>query len=87
MGRLRHSRTHHGNGNGNAKKTKKRTRDIDQIYEEIKPEKVDQTKSDMTKWDEDKPGLGQFYCIACARYFISPKAMEDHAKTKPHKKR
>ena len=37
--------------------------------------------------DEYKPGLGQFYCLTCARYFISEKIMQEHFKTKAHKKR
>ena len=37
--------------------------------------------------DEDKAGLGQFYCVTCARYFISEKAIETHRTTKEHKKR
>lgn len=36
--------------------------------------------------DEDLPAHGQHYCIACARYFISPSALEDHEKTKPHRR-
>lgn len=36
--------------------------------------------------DEDLPAHGQHYCIACARYFISPLALEDHEKTKPHRR-
>jgi len=87
MGRVRPKRVHHGNGNGNARKTKRRTRDLDQIYDEIQPDKVQKTHKDMTTWNEDKPGLGQFYCIPCARYFINSQTIEDHTKTKPHKKR
>ena len=37
--------------------------------------------------DEYKPGLGQYYCVTCARYFISPVAMKAHLKAKDHKKR
>ena len=37
--------------------------------------------------DEDKPGLGQYYCVTCARYFISLIAIETHKRTKEHKKR
>ena len=39
------------------------------------------------KIDEDKPGLGQHYCIPCARYLITDQAMTEHKKTKEHKKR
>ena len=37
--------------------------------------------------DESKPALGQIYCVACARYFMSLKALQAHQKTKEHKKR
>ena len=37
--------------------------------------------------DEYKPGLGQHYCVHCARYFISDWALQAHYKTKEHKKR
>ena len=33
------------------------------------------------------PGLGQHYCVPCARYFVSDKAIDAHYKTKEHKKR
>ena len=39
------------------------------------------------KMDEDKVGLGQHYCVTCARYFITEKAIETHRTTKEHKKR
>ena len=39
------------------------------------------------KADEEKPGLGQHYCIPCARYFTADFAMKTHLKTKDHKKR
>jgi len=37
--------------------------------------------------NEDLPGLGQHYCLTCARYMINDKAMAEHLKTKEHKKR
>ena len=37
--------------------------------------------------DEAKPGLGQHYCLTCARYFITEIAIQEHFKTKVHKKR
>ena len=37
--------------------------------------------------DEDLPGLGQYYCIFCSRYFINQKSLDIHYKTKEHKKR
>ena len=42
---------------------------------------------DKTALDPDKPGLGQYYCVACARYCISAKALADHQSQKKHKRR
>jgi bud site selection protein 20 len=36
--------------------------------------------------DETLPGLGQHYCVPCARYFVDIKALEIHEKSKLHKK-
>ena len=62
----------------------KRQKDIDQVQDEIikikqgilKPEKV----------DPDKPGMGQFKCIICARYFINRESLVAHKRSKKHKK-
>jgi bud site selection protein 20 len=37
--------------------------------------------------DETKPGLGQFYCIPCAKYFENEKALAHHQRGKVHKRR
>ncbi|KAL9269567.1 Zinc finger protein 593-like protein [Drosera capensis] len=37
--------------------------------------------------DEDLPGLGQFYCLHCDRYFASAVVRDEHFKSKRHKKR
>ncbi|KAK9168630.1 hypothetical protein Syun_000770 [Stephania yunnanensis] len=37
--------------------------------------------------DEDLPGMGQFYCLHCDRYFSSVSVRDDHFKTKKHKRR
>ncbi|KAL3694908.1 hypothetical protein R1sor_008559 [Riccia sorocarpa] len=37
--------------------------------------------------DEDLPGMGQYYCMHCDRYFTSANIRDDHFKTKLHKKR
>ena len=39
------------------------------------------------KMDEEKPGLGQHYCVPCARYFIADNAVKVHLRGKEHKKR
>ena len=64
-------------------KTKKRTRDIDQVHEDLKnPERF----SNLPK-DEDLPGEGQNYCVSCARYFQTSGALAAHLETKVHKRR
>jgi len=37
--------------------------------------------------DLDKPGSAQFYCVHCARYFINDQALQEHFRTKVHKRR
>ncbi|KAK1283992.1 hypothetical protein QJS10_CPB21g00320 [Acorus calamus] len=37
--------------------------------------------------DEDLPGMGQFYCLHCDRYFANVLVRDDHFRTKLHKKR
>lgn len=37
--------------------------------------------------DIDKPGNAQFYCLHCARHFINNQALQDHFRTKVHKRR
>lgn len=37
--------------------------------------------------DLEKPGFAQFYCIHCATYYISERAIQDHFRTKVHKRR
>lgn len=37
--------------------------------------------------DLDLPGAAQHYCLHCARYFIDEKSLNDHFKTKVHKRR
>lgn len=37
--------------------------------------------------DLDLPGAAQHYCLHCARYFIDDHSLQDHFKTKVHKRR
>ncbi|URD72621.1 hypothetical protein MUK42_07875 [Musa troglodytarum] len=37
--------------------------------------------------DEDLPGMGQFYCLHCDRYFASEDVRDEHFRSKRHKKR
>lgn len=67
-------------------KTKRRTKDLDLIYEELASQKqIDGLLNQPI--DETKPGLGQHYCIHCAKYFETAYALKTHLKTKVHKRR
>jgi len=59
--------------------------DLDQVYEDIKPENAVKLLNQPP--DEDLPGLGQFLCVACARYFIDAHTLAEHEKTKKHRMR
>jgi bud site selection protein 20 len=37
--------------------------------------------------DDDVPGGGQHYCISCSKYCVSSTALQQHQRTKPHKRR
>ena len=37
--------------------------------------------------DEDVPGYGKHYCIACSRYFQDASALAEHNSTRPHKRK
>merc|ERR1712004_529303 len=66
------------------RKTKRRVKDIDEIVTDLKPENIIRLQNQ--KLDEDLPGLGQFYCAFCARYFINAESLKTHYKSKEHKK-
>ncbi|GLV39948.1 uncharacterized protein CBL_10844 [Carabus blaptoides fortunei] len=64
--------------------TKRRTKDLDEIDHDLN-ENAEKLLNQET--DLDKPGQAQFYCIHCARYFIDNQALQDHYRTKVHKRR
>ncbi|KAG7196039.1 Bud site selection protein 20 [Scheffersomyces spartinae] len=67
-------------------KTKRRTRDLDLIYNDISnKETIHKLKNQPL--DETKPGLGQYYCIECAKYFEEQLSLDRHNKGKIHKRR
>merc|ERR1711976_194 len=66
-------------------RTKRRTRDLDQIDSDLTPENAEKLLSQPV--DLDKSGNGQFYCVHCAKYLIDQRAFQDHVKGKPHKRR
>ncbi|XP_034250560.1 zinc finger protein 593 homolog [Thrips palmi] len=66
-------------------RTSNRTKDLDQINQDLKEENVEKLLNQEV--DADKPGKAQFYCLHCARYFINDQALNEHFKTKVHKRR
>ncbi|CAA0830310.1 zinc finger (C2H2 type) family protein [Striga hermonthica] len=56
----------------------------DAVYDEL--QKVE-GKSKSMPVDEDLPGMGQYYCLHCDRYFANVTVRDEHFKTKRHKKR
>lgn len=64
MGRLRHKRMHKNIKDLTKKhKTKRRTKDLDQIHESLLPARV--ALAEAAAPDGDLPGLGQHYCFHC----------------------
>ena len=69
-----------------AKRTRRYGRDIDQIVlGDMLPEETQRLLNQPL--NENLPGLGQHYDVHCARYFITKAAIDEHFKTKEHKKR
>ncbi|KAL1989864.1 hypothetical protein VTN49DRAFT_7061 [Thermomyces lanuginosus] len=67
-------------------KTKRRTRDYDQVRADLESEKhLQEWKA--TKDPEDLPGLGQYYCVECAKWFEGEHNLIAHRKGKNHKRR
>ncbi|KAL1988405.1 hypothetical protein VTN96DRAFT_10088 [Rasamsonia emersonii] len=67
-------------------KTKRRTRDYDQVRADLAdPKHLAQYKA--TKDAEDLPGLGQYYCVECAKWFEGEHNLIAHRKGKNHKRR
>ncbi|ESO93227.1 hypothetical protein LOTGIDRAFT_203978 [Lottia gigantea] len=86
MGCVGRKRNHKGNHPWAKKgKTKRRIKDLDQIHDDMKPEKADKMlKQDV---DYEVPGAAQHYCLHCSRYFISNSTLNKHFRSKPHKRR
>ncbi len=58
MGRAEQKRMH------NKMKTKRKTKDVDEVEENMKPENAEKLLNQEV--DVDKTGCGQFYCVHCA---------------------
>ncbi|GMM31259.1 Bud20 protein [Martiniozyma asiatica (nom. inval.)] len=67
-------------------KTKRRTKDLDLIHQDLSNANTIQQLKHQPE-DEYRPGLGQYYCIHCDRYFQNNKALAAHLKGKVHKRR
>ncbi|CAG8954183.1 hypothetical protein HYFRA_00005803 [Hymenoscyphus fraxineus] len=67
-------------------KTRRRLRDVDQVEADLRsPKHLEQYK--RTKAAEDLPGLGEFYCVECAKWFESEHSLVGHRKGSTHKRR
>ncbi|KAK7529795.1 uncharacterized protein J3D65DRAFT_561903 [Phyllosticta citribraziliensis] len=73
-------------GADSKKKTRRHTRDLDQVHADLRSERHLQRYQE-TKAKEDLPGLGQFYCKECAKWFESDANLVAHQRAKPHKRR
>lgn len=65
MGRLRRKRMHKNDKHLKKKyRTRNKTKDLDQIHQDLVPQKASELLSQDA--DIDLPGSGQFYCLQCA---------------------
>jgi bud site selection protein 20 len=65
MGRVGRKKHHKGDKPMKEKyRTKRKTKDIDQIHEDLKPENAAKLLNQPA--DFDLPGNAQFYCLECA---------------------
>eukprot|EP01088_Endostelium_zonatum_P004760 TRINITY_DN1608_c0_g1_i1.p1 TRINITY_DN1608_c0_g1~~TRINITY_DN1608_c0_g1_i1.p1 ORF type:complete len:131 (-),score=34.09 TRINITY_DN1608_c0_g1_i1:164-535(-) len=84
MGKVQRRKRHHvcNKTQGKAKKTKRKTQDIDQIYDAIKAGTAGPKEIDV-----DLPGFGQHLCVQCNRHFMDEDALKTHFTSKGHKRR
>lgn len=73
-------------GEKSKKKTRRHTRDLDQVHADLRDDRHLEQFTE-TKLTEDLPGLGQWYCKECAKWFESENNFESHKKHKVHKRR
>ncbi|KAL9055378.1 MAG: hypothetical protein Q9162_003575 [Coniocarpon cinnabarinum] len=73
-------------GSKSKKKTRRNRRGLDQIHADLNVAgHLQQYQKDKT--EEDLPGLGQYYCTECAKWFDQEGNLAKHARSKAHKKR
>ncbi|KAJ2766096.1 hypothetical protein IWQ56_000193 [Coemansia nantahalensis] len=86
MVRIRRKRMHCNNKELHHKyKTKRRTKDLDQIQEDLLPGNRERLLTRPA--DEDLPGLGQHYCVECAKHHTDEEALARHRHGREHKRR
>jgi bud site selection protein 20 len=73
-------------GSKSKKKTRRYTRDLDQIHADLSSE-AHLVQYKKTKAVEDLPGLGQWYCKECAKWFEGEANFTSHRRGKNHKRR
>lgn len=73
-------------GQDSKKKTRRHTRDLDQIHADLRDDKHLAAFKDARPV-EDLPGLGQHYCKECAKFLESNANLVAHQKGKVHKRR
>ncbi|XP_021189494.3 zinc finger protein 593 homolog isoform X2 [Helicoverpa armigera] len=77
---------HHGDTHLKKRwRVRNRKKDLDQIDDDIKEENAEKLLNQSV--DLDLPGAAQHYCLHCARYFINEQSLNEHFKTKVHKRR
>ena len=67
-----------------ARRTKFLVKGDDMVYDELTKFEVEKPSLPV---DEDLPGMGQYYCLHCDRYFANVSVRDEHFKTKRHRKR
>ncbi|KAI9296542.1 hypothetical protein K502DRAFT_364103 [Neoconidiobolus thromboides FSU 785] len=86
MGRLARKRQHKNiRDNSRKYRTRARTRDLDQIHDDLKEGKKESLLNQ--EFNPDLPGAGQFYCVECSRHFIDERSLKEHTRSKQHRRR
>lgn len=69
-----------------ASRTRARVKDLDQI-QLVDLDPKNRAALEAQPLDFELPGLGQHYCVECAKYFETDVALKSHWKSKVHKRR
>ncbi|KMZ63270.1 hypothetical protein ZOSMA_41G01130 [Zostera marina] len=76
--------------NKSARRIKFLVKGDDVVYDELLKAAEEAAKGTETKalpLNDDLPGMGQFYCLHCDRFFATNTVREEHVRSKLHKKR